>query len=217
VGLIPGPRAGRFSFDSARDLAYSTYEVDNMPNEPTVKCPNCKGAAEELASGFFHCPSCGAIFGEAVEAEKNAEFSGTTPKAGFDFPSVLRKIARNPKRGLIMLVVAVSAVVVGIVSFLGSISGDEAEAPPEPRVAEERVEVNEPYMVVATDGVILYSEPDLWSSRISTVPKDEVITVVEKRPYWWRVVRADASTGWTLYRFEDFQEPGSAGEAGEPE
>lgn len=188
-----------------------------MPNEPTVKCPNCKGDAEELASGFFHCPSCGAIFGEAVDAEKGAEPGETTPKAGFDFQSVLRKLARNPKPGLIMLAIAVGAVVIGIVSFLGSMGSDEAEVTPEPRVAEERTEVNEPYTIVAPDGVTLYSEPDLWSNRVDVVPEDEIITVVEKRQYWWRVVRGDASTGWVLNRFEDFETPGSAGEAGEPE
>jgi hypothetical protein len=181
---------------------------------PTVKCPNCKAEAEELASGFFHCPSCGAIFGEAVDAEKGAEPGDTAPKAGFDFQNILRKFARNPKPGLIMLAIAVGAVVIGIVSFLGSIGSDETESEvtPEPRVAEERFEVNEPYTVVAPDGVELYSEPDTWSSRVGLIPEDEIITVVEKRPYWWRVVRGDASTGWALYRFEDFEAPGSADE-----
>ena len=190
-----------------------------MPNEPTVKCPNCESDAEELASGFFHCPSCGAIFGEAVDAEKGAEPGETTPNVGFDFQSVLRKFAQNPKPGLLMLAIAVGAVVIGIVSFLGSTGSDESETevPPEPRVAEERTEVHEPYTVVAPDGVTLYTEPDLWSSRVTHVPEDELITVVEKRQYWWRVVRGDASMGWALYRFEDFETLGSAGEAGEPE
>ncbi|UCE26140.1 MAG: hypothetical protein JSW52_07175 [Candidatus Coatesbacteria bacterium] len=190
-----------------------------MPNEPTVKCPNCKGDAEELASGFFHCPSCGAIFGEAVEAEKRAEPGDTAPKSGFDLQGIIRKFVRNPKPGLIILAIAVSAAVIGIVSFLGSIGSEEAETetPPEPRVAEERIEVNEPYTIVAPDGVTLYSEPDLWSSRIGLIPEDELITVVEKRQYWWRVVRGDASAGWAVYRFEDFEETGSGVEAGEPE
>jgi hypothetical protein len=183
-----------------------------MVNEPTVKCPNCQSDAEELATGFYHCPSCGAIFGEAVNAKGEYEPAEAGPPPGFDFSGVVRRILANPKPVLIIVAVAIGAAVLGIASFLGSAtSEDETEPAPEPRVAEERTEVNEPYAVVAPDGVTLYAEPDLWSSRIGTIPEDEVITVIEKRQYWWRIVRADTSSGWALNRFEDFEEFGPAG------
>jgi hypothetical protein len=145
-----------------------------MANEPTVKCPNCEADAEELASGFFHCPSCGAIFGEAVEGKESDLPEEPLTKPGFDFQNFLSRFLRNPKPGLIILVAIVVAGVIGVVSFISSIGSDdtESETPPEPRVAEERVEVNEPYTVVAPDGVTLYAEPDLWASRVTVVPED---------------------------------------------
>jgi hypothetical protein len=190
-----------------------------MANEPKVKCPNCQADAEELAKGFFHCPSCGAIFGDAVEGKESGAPGEPAPKSGFDFQTFVSRLLRNPKPGLIIIVAVVVAGVIGIVSFIGSIGSEEteSEATPEPRVGEERVEVNEPYTVVAPGGVILYTEPDTWSPQVTVVPEDEVVTVVEKRPYWWRVVRADTSSGWALYRFEDFKEIGPAGGTGETE
>lgn len=187
-----------------------------MTNEPTVKCPNCESDVEELATGFYHCPSCGAIFGDAVDAAADAGRPQTKQPGTFDFSDFVNKTLRKSPF-LVVLVVVVVGVVIGLVSmFTSTDSGEDGgEPPPEPRVAEKRVEVNEPYVVAAPDGIILYTEPDLWSARVSVIPKDEAVTVTEKREYWWLVVRADSSAGWALSRLEDFGEVGTEPSAGE--
>lgn len=187
-----------------------------MADKPTVKCPNCEGDIEELATGFYHCPSCGAIFGDDVDGKAGYSPIEDGSTGAYDISGLAKKALRNRKQLLIILIIAVVGVAVGIISLYSSSVPESDEVTPEPRVAEERIEVNEPYAVITPKGVTLYAEPDLWSKQLTVAPEGETVTVKEKREYWWLVVRADSSTGWILYRFEDFSEVGpDAGEGTE--